>query len=696
MKNKKVILAVFSFFLSSFIFAETTKNLAISSVDIKGNLAESNSWVSSLREKLITSILNNSNNLIQIVDSAKLDEIIARQKSGETGLYDEKTVSEVGKLASAEFVLFPIVTVSEQGYNVDCRITEVASSKLIASSSELYKNSEDFSTYAANVATAALLPKMGIVLSSYTIAVLNTRKKVSDMSLSEAQAIQKNISDTISNIKKQLESTSLTDILSETKRTQLAAEQAQLEIQQKEATARVERLKQDELRREEERKLAAQRSDAMKKRIEENSLVFDEKANEIKKVLEKELSIDGKLLVVEQKKKALLDLRVSATEKIMEHNKLQDNDCIEEIKLIEAEPYLKTETKANGKPTSEAKKNRKLKIESVKQKYELLKSDYEKDQMAAANVSDSNIIADILTDINKLNEPQRISSLTSGNLLRFGNFDGEKKGWEADFSLMILGNLITTEKFFISYKAITGKSPEFGSTDYEETVEEYDSYFNMNIPVVYAEIEYHIIRHPNDEPSNYRIFIDHFYLYNITTGETIFEKTGGSKKATLVLAPAVDVDLDVGFDPYEIYEKLSKKTDSNVSLFSETTNKIGVNLLLSKYPAVGVQYKLLFSKGSFNFGPGVGMYLQNENFSDLSLGFMADVGGVLDYNFTENLCVSTNLGVQFQTLSTFLTGYGQINVVYKFNLPIEVFLGFRYAFPDQFGVGLGASYFFQK
>ena len=122
---KKLIVFLF---ISCFLVAET-KTIAISYFDNTSGLKEYNPLSKGLADMLITDLSNVKS--IQIVEREKLEQIIQEQNLALTGIIDESTAAQVGKLLGAKLILTGSFLIMGETMRIDARLVDVSTGEVI-------------------------------------------------------------------------------------------------------------------------------------------------------------------------------------------------------------------------------------------------------------------------------------------------------------------------------------------------------------------------------------------------------------------------------------------------------------------------------------------------------------------------------------------------------------------------------------
>ena len=115
-------------FISCFLVAET-KTIAISYFDNTSSKDEWNYISKGLADMLITDLSNVKS--IQIVEREKLEQIIQEQNLALTGIIDESTAAQVGKLLGAKLILTGSFLIMGETMRIDARLVDVSTGEVI-------------------------------------------------------------------------------------------------------------------------------------------------------------------------------------------------------------------------------------------------------------------------------------------------------------------------------------------------------------------------------------------------------------------------------------------------------------------------------------------------------------------------------------------------------------------------------------
>lgn len=528
---------------------ENRKSIAFVTPVVEGNGKGSKSALAEiLRNNLEQVWITNSP--FTVVASDKMTEMIATQRKSQDARHSDKTAIQAGNFIAELFSAHTKIVISQSGqYTVTIRITNNQTGAVPVNwGTPAYDNEEDFISYAANDIALYALPILGVELSSLAKTRLSYRKNTGNESLVATKQHFETLTVSINEIDKKLSEITknkMEDNNAVAEKAALELNRKQLLLQQQEAEARIKRLEEDEARIAADRQQAKNRSEALNKKIEQQGKIYDQLAEKKRKEYARGLNTDAALRILERKKQSMYDLKSSTVAKIEKYYLQEDEDCEKKVSQIEHAPYSAIEQDHNGKITRLAKKERKAKMKAVQEESAARKQNYLEAQFDILYPAYETIRAEVNTDTANMKE-QKESSLVNNDILRFGNYDGSKNAWVAYVNLIVAGEHVSTEKILIPYKNITGLTSTYKTDEeknaYNETVEEYNSYFANNIPVIYGEVYYEIYPRSAKYPSQYSITITSYVFKKIETDEVIYKLKAQSGTATLTITPTVDAD----------------------------------------------------------------------------------------------------------------------------------------------------------
>lgn len=687
-------------------------------------------------KKALAEILRNNleqvwitNSSFTVVASDKMAEMIATQRKSQDSRHSDKTVIDSGNFIAELFSAHTKIDISQSGqYTVTIRITDNKTSAVPVNwTAPAYDNEEDFISYAANDIALHALPKLGVELSSLAKTRLSYRKNTGNESLAATKQHFETLTISINEIDKKLSEitkSKMEDSNAVSEKAALELNRKQLLLQQQEAEARIKRLEEDEARIAADRQRAKNRSESLNQKIEQQGKIYDQLAEKKRKEYAKGLNTDAALRIVERKKQSMYDLRRGTVAKIEKYYLQEDEDCEKKVLHIEHEPYSAIEKDHNGKITRLAKKERKAKMKAAQEESAARKQNYLEAQFDILYPAYETIRAEVNTDITNMKE-QKASSLVNNDILRFGNYDGSKNAWVAYVNLIVAGEHISSEKILIPYKNITGSTGSYRTDEeknaYNETVEEYNSYFANNIPVIYGEVYYEIYPRSAKYPSQYSITITSYVFKKIETDEVIYKIKAQSGTSTLTITPTVDADRsaeltiedinsEVDRDMRVIKKAAQKRRDAGSSQPARTygtssVSSFNFNDILKKgYFSVGLELgTLIGKKADTAFGINTA-YLFYTPYIDvgpeIKLGFSRQqvdfkIAAKVQKSILLGFYAAGDVGLQFFTVKPAVGLFVGAEIGYRFFDNWSVSLKWDINTQPKHLLMLGGNYYFQ-
>lgn len=497
--------------------------------------ANEDAWLPGQIQDKLKSNLQEFLGMKTVVDSKSEIALKRLQAESESDARDESTAIELGKITTAKFALFTKIRKTNKGYVISVDFTDLTTGEQIASvSSKEYSNSEYLygSTGAVDEITLALGNKLGLSISDLNKNFLSNGS--SSFSIDDQLALAKQNEAQFNNMMAQYDSeleklNTSNDISAIENKKRIEAEKAILTEKQNAERKRQEELNAQKKRAEEDSKLEAERSIALKTQRDEMAKQSAAKALEVRKLKLEKQGVLGQINVIESKKKALVEIRQSVESRSQELYEQLDKDRESEENRIRNKTYSTVELGSDGLPTEQAKERReKLVIKS----YEDLTNKFFADcegVKKATQAQDSSLLAEIRADQKALSTTRSVSSLGEELKISFGTFEGSKNGWNAYLSLYSDGVLLYTDSFIVNYEALSGKkAPDMAKELDDSVIEEYtnnvDMYNSLLVrgdPIIYFELDYNVQAESDDKPSEYKFNFRTIRVINTVTGKTV-------------------------------------------------------------------------------------------------------------------------------------------------------------------------------
>lgn len=583
MKNKRNFLYVFitiSVIFSS--YAAPNKKITVQVVNQKNvnlDTAETLWLPEKIRDKL-TSNLQEYLEFTTIADNESELAVKKLQAESENAGRDEATAIEFGKILTAKYAVFTKIIKSPKGYSINADFVNLTTgvSEASAISSE-YENTELMcaDTGAIDEITVALADKLakkfGTVLSN-----LNRKQLTSgssgfniDEQLALAKQNEANYQKKIKNFDIELSKLNKeNDISSLENKNRIEAEKALLAQKLEAVKNRQEELNAQKLRASEDLKQEAARSIALKNMRDEMQKDIETKVASLRKIKTEKQGVLGEISLIEAKKKALVETRKSVERRCLELYYQLNTDIDNEENRILTKKYTTAEVDGKGNLTVAARLRRITLLEnSNKDLHQKFFDECESIKSSIKN-QDEALYSEILSDERNLAKKIRtVSSLGSEFEINFGNYEGEKSGWNANLVLYSEGQLIYKDNFIVGYEALSGKkAPDLRIErddniidEYANNVEMFNSLLAQGTPLVYFEIDY-TVSPDLDKLSSYTFTFNKIRVVNILSNK-ITQTINLDVKKKYVSTPGWDLQVKKG-----ILEEEKERffNDSNLQL----------------------------------------------------------------------------------------------------------------------------------
>ena len=249
---------------------------------------------------------------------------------------------------------------------------------------------------------------------------------------------------------------------------------------------------------------------------------------------------------IETKKKALSEIRQSVENECIElHDKMKLDEAEQALKILEAE-WTSVEMN-DGQPTEAAKQRR---VNKVNANHAALLEKFYADcdavfQKTAAR--QNALINDINADYKKIAQGGTLSSADHALSVSFGEYDGDKYGWNVELCVYSDGIMLLDDTFILKYESIAGKkAPDLATAtdaqlaEYADNTDLYSSLFARGVPVIRVEADIKAAPAPESTPSRYTLNISEVRAINTLTGKTV-QKDAVNRQAELALKPKYDM-----------------------------------------------------------------------------------------------------------------------------------------------------------
>ncbi|MCI5697210.1 MAG: SUMF1/EgtB/PvdO family nonheme iron enzyme [Spirochaetia bacterium] len=562
--------------------AEARKNLTKYPVQVVNqeviNLgASETAWLPGQIQDKLKSNLQEYLGLKTVVDSKSEAVLKKLQAESESAARDESTAIELGKITTAKFALFTKIRKTGSGYTISVDFTDLTTGEQMASAtSKEYSKAEYLygSTGAVDEVTLSIANKLGLSISELNKNLLTSGSagfSVDDQlalaKQNEAQ-FQKQMADYDAELSKLMTSNDINAIQNKNR---IEAEKALLVEKQNAERKRQEELRAQKLRADQDAKLEAERSIALKTQRDQMAKDAAAKAAEVRKLKLEKQGVLGQISVLESKKKALVEIRQDVENRSLElYNQLVKERAAEEER-IRNKSYSTVELGSDGNPTEQALKRRENQI--IKS-YEDLTNKFftDCDTVKQATMSQQNgLLTEIRGDQKTLANTKTVSSMGDELKVSFGTYEGSKNGWNAYLSLYSDGILLYTDNFIVNYEALSGKKAPNMETElndavieeYTNNVDMYNSLLTRGDPIIYFEVDYNVTSENDDKPSQYKFNFSKIRVINTVSGK-VTQTSALSKVQSRTMKPENDLREIVGITSYE--KALLKEFKRNVNL----------------------------------------------------------------------------------------------------------------------------------
>lgn len=541
---KKTILLVSAIFLAGFIYAQNIeKGVAVQVLTPETvNLpAGDAAWLPGQIQDKVKSNVQDYLELKTVVDSKAEAAVKKLQAEAEGSARDENTAIELGKLTTAKYALFTKIRKTASGYVVSADFTDLTTGvqKASATSKEYTQTSSLYgSTGAVDEITLALAGKLGIKISDLNKNLLSTGSssfsvdEQLELARQNEEQFRKLMADYDADLARLSASNDLSAVESKKK---IEAEKALLAEKQNAEKKRQEDLRAQKERAEEDAKLEAERSIALKTQRDKLAKEAAAKAAEVRKLKTEKQGVLGLISTLESKKKALVEIRQGVEARSVElHTQMKEDETEQALKILEA--VWSSVEKKDGMPTEAAKQRRANKVfannDALLAKFIADCESVKQSTMAQQNA----LLQSIDADYKKLAVVKTVSSMGGELKVSYGNYDGDKCGWNAYLSLYSDGILLFQDTFIVKYETLAGKTaPDMekaSDAQLEEYINNTDMYTSLLVrgdPILYFELDYNAIASAKSKPSTYTFYFTKLRAINTVSGKVVQTSTLNEK-----------------------------------------------------------------------------------------------------------------------------------------------------------------------
>lgn len=512
------------------------------------------SWLPGQVQDKFKENLQNFLGMKTVVDSKSEVALKKLQAESESEARDENTALEFGKITTAKFALFTKIRKTAKGYLVSVDFTDLTTGEQMASAtSKEYIEVESLygSTGAVDEITLSIGKKLGINISQLNQNLLLSGSATFsvDEQMALAKQNEENFNKMMAQYDSELEKLQMSnDTIAINNKKIIEAEKVLLVEKQNAEKKRQAELTEQKKRAEEDAKLEAERSIALKTQRDKMAKDAADKAAEVRKLKLEKQGVLGQINVLEAKKKALVEIRNAVEVRSQELYEQLVKDRDEEEKKIRAKTYSTVELGSDGNPTEAALKRRENQIiQSYTNLTNKFFADCEEVKKSTAT-QDSTLLAEIRTDQKSLEKMRTVSSMGEELKVSFGTYEGSKNGWNAYLSLYSDGVLLYTDSFIVGYEALSGKKAPNMETElddkvieeYANNVDMYNSLLVRGDPILYFEIDYTAKAESDEKPSEYLFNFNKIRVINTVSGKLV-QTSALNKKQPRTMTPTYDL-----------------------------------------------------------------------------------------------------------------------------------------------------------
>src|SRR5574344_106587 len=557
-KKFSVAAAVLVFFLSA-VFGEEAVNDTVTSLSffepvVQKGIASSETEISDFVRTQIEYFVTTYSSIT--VDSSNNKELIDYQKTHSS--------IEAGKMDFASFVTESTISKLGEEYSLSIKVDNAKLGTIRAiANTHFAKNvltSNELLTNEIGSVMSDILLQLDVKLTQYQINCMKGNAAINDASSAELQQMIDSSKSEIALLDAKLAAlNTVKDDSSKKEAIKVQAMHDKLVLKQQSNERRLAQKIEDEKKAAEELEKSAQRTDEINKTIQKQKIEYQKKAAELRKANLKSMNTEDQIAAIEQNKQFIINIREECSTNKLNFASKTDLNAQTDIEEINAAPYRQAEKDKEGNPIAEAVELRHKKIIQIKLKAANDIKAYNASQDKIESDTETKLMKEISDNYSILKTKQTVSSLDDSSLLRINNYDGNLHSWSSEINLWINGTVAADYEIFVPYEALTGKKVDNSDQDYLDTVEEFDSYFRSNIPIVYAVVEYTVEPDSVDNPSNYIVHISRTTLYNIETQKKIASNSQSNLTGTFASAPALDIRTQEQKDRYvaEVQKNLS-------------------------------------------------------------------------------------------------------------------------------------------
>lgn len=487
---------------------------------------------------------------VNFENTSKIQDI---QKKVESGAYDaSRAVIEAGKLQDADYGVFVTVTKTGSTYQLAVSVTNLTTGREEAtcSISNITKET-DLQDAAINAAIIKLAPQLNVSLTALGLYSLTNS---SDGSLDEQIALAKqeaaSYQATIDALNRELAgmytSSALTDQEILAKKAAAETEKQLYEQRQQAAQLKAQRLLEQKQKADEENMMATARSAEATKKLGQLSSQAEEIAAQVRAMQNKQLSVEERITVIENKKAAYM--------RILQQVDAEVESYYQQAEVDYKALYVDPDDPANYPPAYYKdgvfnRDYRQMLINENNQRLSELQEEARTNSEAARRATDetlATLLDEIKNDLCSLaSDSFTISSLEYPEIFKISSYNTNSYSWTADVDFTIFNESCPLFSLDLAYEDVTGEPLPSLKTrqdfdDYAATYDIYDAMFRMGTPFLILEMSYSILPDDDDHPSNYLIILNDYRLIRTTDNKLMRQGTLQDEELALQYYPITD------------------------------------------------------------------------------------------------------------------------------------------------------------
>lgn len=488
---------------------------------------------------------------VNFENTAKIQEI---QKKVESGAYDaSRAVIEAGQLQDADYGVFVNVTKTGSTYQLAISITNLTTGREEATStvSNITKET-DLQDAAINASIITLTKQLGVNLTALGLYTLTNS---SDGSLDEQIALAKqeaaSYQATIDALNRELAglntASALTDQEILAKQAAAETEKQLYEQRQLAAQLKAQRLLEQKQKADEEALASEARSAEASRKLSQLSSQAEEIASQVRALQNKQLSVEERITIIENKKAAYMQIYQQVNDEIEAYRKLAD----EEYTKGYIDPYDPANYPAAFYQNFQFNKDYQNMLINQNAELRAQCNREAEDNIARTKAATEETLATLLDEIRAdlatlSRNTFTLSSVANPEIFSVSSYNVNRYSWNADLIFYMFNDSCNVTSFSLSYEEVTGepfpalKTPA-DFEDYAATYDIYDAMFRMGTPFLTLEMDYTVSADDDDYPSCYIISPKQFRITRTTDQKLLKRSAIEDGDMTLQYYPATDM-----------------------------------------------------------------------------------------------------------------------------------------------------------